>query len=162
MFRKYLIFLSVLYCFVISVTALAKQIAVVGQVEVTDNGHKALVKFEAEPGSKKLSVDGFFRRSSTDGSGLTYVKLSYLKVDDGYAWFAGRCTQDEGDLTGRWLFATAHDGGKPGRLLDHLWWEWLPDTNDAEAKARSKVENLEKPAYNKSIESGEITVRTGG
>ena len=88
------------------------------------------------------------------------VKLTYLKVEDNYAWFAGKCTEDKSErgLKDRWLFIVVHDGGKPGKLVDHLWCEWLKDTNDAEKIARRKVENLEKPKKHKPIKEGDIVV----
>ncbi len=134
---------------------------VVGKVQVLDNGNNdeyAWTEFEAHQGKDNQPAGGFFHWWLEDGSRETYVEAVYVKVDGNYAWFAGKCTKDSADLAGRWLFIAAHDGGMPGRLTDHIWWEWLPDTPDAESIAKAKVENLETPASNKPIISGDIVV----
>jgi len=43
-------------------------------------------------------------------------------------------------------------------LADHLWLEWLPQTPDAEQKARKNVEKLQKPKQNMPVTDGNIIV----
>ena len=93
-----------------------------------------------------------------DSEGLS-VEISYMHVDGKYAWFAGKCIEDKGiGMNGRWLFIAVNDGGEPGKLVDHLWCEWLADTKDAEAIAKRKVESLEKPCENIMIKDGNIVI----
>jgi hypothetical protein len=102
--------------------------------------------------------DGFLRCTSSDDDTEMYIELEYTAIDGDYAWFAGICTEDGENFTGKWLFGAVHDGGTPGKLVDHIWWEWLPDSDDVEEVAQSKVENFEIPAKNKPISSGDIKV----
>ena len=129
-----------------------------GNIEVLDAGVRLGVEFEAREAANGESGGGFFRYTSADRSNKLAAKVFYVKVDDEYAWFAGRCLQDNGDLTGRWFFAAVHDGGTPGSLADHIWWDWLPEGPGAEKTAKRKVENLERPASNKPVKAGNIVV----
>lgn len=129
-----------------------------GKVQVLDNGESVLVEFRARGKRDDKPAGGSFRRSSADKSIDTYCNVVYVKVDGDYAWFAGKCVMDSDGLAGRWFFAAVHDGGRPSELVDHLWWDWLPRTPNAESIAADKVENIEKPDSNKPIESGNITV----
>jgi hypothetical protein len=131
---------------------------VTGKVQVLDGADGyASVEFEVRK-QQDQPAEGLFRLSADNNGRKTSVNLKYLKVDGEYAWFAGKCTQDSGGMAGRWLFLVVHDGGSVGKLLDHIWWEWLPATPDAENIAKSKVENFEKPGSNKPIKSGDIVV----
>jgi hypothetical protein len=85
--------------------------------------------------------DGFLRCTRSDDDTEMYIELEYTAIDGKYAWFAGICTED---------------GER--KLVDHVWWEWLPDSDDVEDVAKSKVENFEIPAKNKPINSGDIKV----
>jgi len=88
------------------------------------------------------------------------IQLTCLKKQKNYAWLAGKCIDDKksGQLKDHWLFIALHDGGTPGRLADHLWLEWLPQTPDAEQKARKNVEKLQKPKQNMPVTDGNIIV----
>jgi len=130
-----------------------------GKVQVlNDSDEYAWAEFEAYESKNGQPAKGLFHYWLEDGSEEIYVDVVYVKVDGEYVWFAGKCTEASGELVGRWFFLAAHDGGDPGRLVDHVWWEWLPDTADAETIAERKVNNLEKPANNKSIENGNVVV----
>ena len=130
-----------------------------GKIQVSDdNGAKPWVQFRTQQGKNNRPAGGSFQYRPEGKSKETYVDVVYVKVDGEHGWLAGKCTRDGTDLVGRWLFLAAHDGGTPGRLVDHIWWEWLPNTADAESIAKRKVENLEKPANSKSIISGNIVV----
>jgi len=130
-----------------------------GKVEiVSSDDQTASAEFKANVGKAQQPANGFFRVSAEDKGTETYVDVVYVKVDGDYAWFAGKCTRDSEGLMGRWFFIVVHDGGKPGRLADHIWWDCLPDTDDAESIAKEKVENFEIPESNKPIKSGDIEV----
>ena len=81
-----------------------------------------------------------------------------MKVDGEYAWLAGKSTKDSTKLANQWFFITIHDGGSPGNLVDHMWWDWLPDTENVENIAKNKVENLEKAENNQIIKDGDIQI----
>ena len=134
-----------------------------GKVQVLDNldnrDECVWVEFSAREEKNDESAGGFFHRFLDDNSRDTYADVVYVKVDGEYAWFAGKCVMDSAGLSGRWFFAAVHDGGAPGRLVDHIWWDWLPQSPDAETIAAEKVENLEKPANNKPIKNGNIVVK---
>ena len=131
---------------------------VTGKVQVLDEADEyTSVEVEVRK-QQDQPAEGSFRLSVDNNGRKTFVNLEYLKVDGEYAWFAGKCTEDSGGMAGRWLFIAVHDGGGIGRLLDHIWWEWLPPVPDAENIAKSKVENFEKPGSNKPIQSGDIVV----
>lgn len=129
-----------------------------GNVEVSSAGARLDVEFAIRETANSESGAGFFHYESTDRSTKLAAEVFYVKVDDEYAWFAGRCVRDRGDLAGRWFFAAVHDGGTPGSLADHIWWDWLPEGPGAEKTAKSKVENLERPVSNKPIKAGNIVV----
>jgi len=129
-----------------------------GNIEVLDAGVRLDVEFEAREAAGSNSGGGFFHYESADHSTKLAAEVFYVKVDDEYAWFAGRCVRDRGDLAGRWFFAAVHDGGTPGSLADHIWWDWLPEGPDAEKTAKRKVENLERPVSNKPVKAGNIVV----
>ena len=118
------------------------------------------LKAHKEENSKPAK--GLFHLWRDDKTKGLYLELAYLLVDDNYAWFASRCIKDkdDGKLVGRWLFIAVHDGGAPGRLVDHLWCEWLPAAKDAEQIAKRKVKNLEKPKTNRPIGDGNIVVNS--
>ncbi len=129
---------------------------VTGKLQIVeDGGSAASVQFDASEASESQPAGGSLTCSFADQSQPNSVKIQFVKIDGQFAWLAGQCTS--GDLNGRWLFVVAHDGGQPGSLVDHIWWEWLP-AGTGENAARSKVENLEKPADNKSITDGNIVV----
>lgn len=129
-----------------------------GNIEVSNDGARLRVEFEVREAANSGSGGGFFRYGSADRSTSLAAEVFYVKVDDEYAWFAGRCVQDSGDLAGRWFFAAVHDGGTPGSLADHIWWDWLPEGPGAEKTAKRKVENLERPVSNKPIKTGNVVV----
>ena len=128
-----------------------------GKITIADDNGGS-VDFKAVDGKDGQPSTGYLRLKSGDGSKETEAEVKYVNVDGDYAWFAGQCTRDSGGLTGRWFFAAVHDGGTPGKLVDHIWFDWLPDTADAEAVAKSKVENFAKPSSNKPITTGDIVV----
>ena len=131
-----------------------------GEVEISaDNGESAWAEFRVSDATSQSSASGFFHYWLDDKSKESYVEMAYVKVDGEYAWFAGKCSKSSENLTGRWFFAAVHDGGMPGNLVDHIWWDWLADTPNAESIAKEKVENMERPTANKPIESGDVTVR---
>jgi len=127
-----------------------------GNVEVS--GQANHIEMKASAAGADSSARGWLRLRSSDGSRETKVDLVYLKVDGEYAWAAGECTEDTDGLEGRWLFIAVHDGGKPGRLVDQLWMEWLDEGAKGRQQAKSKVDNLETPSESKSIESGDLKV----
>jgi hypothetical protein len=98
---------------------------------------------------------GSVKLQSTNGDLVARINVKYTSFDEDYAWIAGKCTGGESELQDKWIFAAVNDGGKPGSLVDYIWWEWL----DSESAAKSKVENLEIPSDNKSIEKGNIVVK---
>ena len=135
----------------------------VGEITVQGyDGEHILVKFEACEEKNNQSARGFLRLQAGDNDKDTYAEVAYVKVDGAYCWFAGKCTRDSDDLTGRWFFAAVHDGGTPGRLVDHIWLDWLANKADAESIAREKVKNCEKPQHNTPIAAGDIVVHYRG
>jgi len=120
------------------------------------------MNFKAHKEGNSNPAKGLFHLWRDDETKGIWLELAYLLVDDDYAWFASRCTEDkdDGKLAGRWLFIVVHDGGAPGRLVDHFWCEWLPATKNAEQLARRKVKNLERPKENKPIGAGNIVVNS--
>ncbi|MFC1738331.1 hypothetical protein ACFL1G_04675 [Planctomycetota bacterium] len=160
MVKKRFVLTLVLFSLVISVCASGKENnSAIGQIRVSDNKEGGLAKLKALAGDDIDSSEGFFHYLPADGTGEVRIKLAYVKVDGKYAWFAGECTQNGVNLIGRWFFGAVHDGGKPGKLVDHIWWEWLPDSDNARSVAKSKVENFEIPAENKTIIDGDIAVK---
>ena len=149
-------FALVMFSLVLSVPALANSAS--GEVKISSGADKGVVKFNVVEGANSKAGDGFLHFSLAKSKEEIHIKVSYVKVDGEYAWFAGECTQDGVSQIGLWFFGAVHDGGKPGKLVDHIWWEWLPDSEDAESIAGSKVENLEIPSENKTITDGDITV----
>lgn len=132
-----------------------------GKVEVSAplRGEHRRIELRVSGAEEGDSAKGWLRLWSADGSRETKVDLVYLRVDGEYAWLAGECKEDTDGLQGRWVFLAVHDGGKPGRLVDHIWLEWLGEGAEGRAEAKSKVENLDTPAESKSIESGDIEVK---
>ena len=158
-FRK-TISLLVIFLLMMSIPAFSKQGKnnVSGKVKVSGDDASVWIDFTAAGAKNSRAIGGSFC-CQPDGEGKkTCANVVYMKVDGRYAWLAGKCTSDSSGLAGRWFFMAVHDGGTPGYLADHLWLDWLPDTPDAESVAKRKVENLEKPANNKSIEAGNIVV----
>ncbi len=88
------------------------------------------------------------------GDEEVFIHVHYLRFEESYAWFAGQVTQDSTSREGRWLFAAVHDGGS----VSHLWWQWFGQGDDAERRAREKVQNLEIPDRNVPIKSGNLSV----
>jgi len=130
-----------------------------GNVEVSAQpGEASHIEMKASAAGADNSAKGWLRLRSSDGGTETKVDLVYLRVDGEYAWAAGECTEDTDGLGGRWLFIAVHDGGKPGRLVDQFWMEWLDEGAKGRQQAKSKVDNLETPAESKSIESGDLKV----
>ncbi|MHC4843238.1 MAG: hypothetical protein ACYTEE_05500 [Planctomycetota bacterium] len=145
--------ITILICLFCHLTAVAKQPSEAsGRFNVTNDNQQMSVNL------KVTDDDGFLRCTSSDNDTEMYIEVEYSEIDGKYAWFAGICTEDGANFTGKWLFGAVHDGGTPGKLVDHVWWEWLPDSDDVEDVAKSKVENLEIPADNKPIGSGDIKV----
>ena len=126
-----------------------------GQITVSQ-GSKI---FDVKLNMDDTKSDKGFIQSVDQGSGDSVrIQISYITIDGEYAWFAGKCTDGRADKIGEWLFGVVHDGGKPGNLVDHLWWEWIGDGDDAEAKARAKVDNLQIPSGRKAVQSGDIKI----
>ena len=131
-----------------------------GKVEVSaERSEHCRIELRVSGADGEDSAKGRLRLWSADGSRETKVDLVYLRVDGEYAWLAGECKEDTDGLQGRWVFLAVHDGGEPGRLVDHIWMEWLGEGQAGMAQAKSKVENLDTPAESKSIESGDIEVK---
>ena len=129
-----------------------------GKVEVTGGDKKAvLADFKAE--LSKGSVNGFLRLTIAENDKASFIKIVNLKINGSYAWFSGKCTSSDSDKLGNWLFVAIHDGGTPGEIADHIWWQWLGSGDKAKSPAARKVENFEKPAENKIIKTGNITVK---
>ncbi len=139
--------------------ASSKKDSVEGRVQVADDdGNSTWIELQAEAKQDGKTAQGELQVLA-DGNNLeTMVDLAYLAVEGDYAWLAGECTKDNGGQTGKWLFVAVHDGGQPGRLVDHLWLEWLGPGAAGETTAKQKVESRDKPAENKTIESGDIQV----
>ena len=132
------------------------------QLNVSCDGEEQLeVKLKAVEVNNGVRGKGYFRCLPEQG-GRIYAKVVYVTVDGDYAWVAGECTDSDTDMEGRWFFLVAHDGGKPGQDVDHIWWDWLADSDDDEEIARKKVENLQTPSNNRPIESGDIEVKDEG
>jgi hypothetical protein len=129
-----------------------------GKIKILYNEKSyALVEFKVYEGRDTKPPGGYLKFKLSDRN-ESVVKLLYVKIDGEYAWFAGKCIKDTGNRKDQWLFLAAHDGGIPGRLVDHIWWDWLPDTPDARKIARKKIEDLEKPENNKPIKAGNVIV----
>jgi len=151
---KKLICVTIAVCLLLSLSSAAKQSSEAsGSCKVGDDGRPVSVVLRATD-----DEEGFLRCTDSDNDTEMYIELEYVVIEDTYAWFAGVCTEDGANLTGRWLFGAVHDGGSPGKLVDHIWWEWLPESDDVEEIAKSKVENLDIPSENKPITSGDIEV----
>lgn len=103
----------------------------------------------SHPGKGSLELE------STRGNLIADINVKYTSFDENYAWIAGKCTSGKAEFEGKWFFAAVNDGGKPGSLVDYIWWEWV----GSESAAKSKVENLEIPSNNKSIENGNIVIK---
>ncbi|MBN1795861.1 MAG: hypothetical protein JW804_04245 [Sedimentisphaerales bacterium] len=126
-----------------------------GEISISNNGSSLHTQFKMVL-SDEGTGSGFFQYS--DGESTVRIKVTCLKIDGEYAWFAGKCVEGPMDNLNNWFFGVVHDGGQPGRLVDQLWWEWISESDDAESIAKSKVENLEIPSERKVIESGDIKV----
>ncbi|MHC4152206.1 MAG: hypothetical protein ACYSSP_08920 [Planctomycetota bacterium] len=151
---KNLISVLTVICLLFCMTVIAKQSSnASGRFKVTNDNKQMSVNLQVTDDD-----DGFLRCTRSDDDTEMYIELEYTAIDGKYAWFAGICTEDGENFTGKWLFGAVHDGGTPGKLVDHVWWEWLPDSDDVEDVAKSKVENFEIPAKNKPINSGDIKV----
>lgn len=154
------ILLMTIFSLMMAVPAFSKQGKnnISGKVKVCGDDASVWIELRADSAKNSLAASGSLRCWQDDKSKETCADVVYMKVDGSYGWLAGKCTTDSSGLAGRWFFMAVHDGGTPGHLADHLWLDWLPDTPDAESIAKGKVENLEKPANNKSIETGDIVV----
>jgi len=127
-----------------------------GDISISDDGRELQAKFKMMLTNSDDTGSGFFQYS--DGQSTILIEVTCLKIDGEYAWFAGKCTKNGADKMGRWFFAVVHDGGNPGRLVDHIWWEWIAESDNAESIAKSKVENMEIPSERKLITEGDIKV----
>ena len=127
-----------------------------GEVSISDGGNKLQAKLKIATIGNENSIDGFLQYH--DEYDKVLIDVTSLKVDGEYAWFAGKCVEGGADYSGRWLFGAVHDGGKPGRLVDQIWWEWIPAGDNAESIAKSKVRNMQVPSERKDIQSGDIKV----
>jgi len=138
--------------------ASSKKDTVDAKVQVADDGNSTWIELQAEATQNGRTAQGELQVLA-DGNNLeTMVDLSYLAVEGDYAWLAGECTKDNSGQTGNWLFVAVHDGGQPGRLVDHFWLEWLGSGDAGRSAAKQKVESRDKPAENKTIEAGDIQV----
>jgi hypothetical protein len=138
----------------------AENDSVAGRVEArTQEGELVWVELEIEAAQNSQDDLGELRISADGNSIDTLVEVAYLVVEDDYAWMAGECSRDTGANRGKWLFVVVHDGGRPGHLVDHLWIEWLGKGPKGQADAKERVQNIDKPADNQPIESGDIQVR---
>lgn len=126
------------------------------------NNKNIWLEFKSQKAENSKTADGIFHIWQNDANKGLKLKVVYIKVDGKFAWFAGQCIEDKdsGKLMNRWLFLTVYDGGTPGKLVDQLWCEWLPDSKDAKKIAERKVKKLEKPKTNKPINSGNIVVNS--
>ncbi len=129
---------------------------VTGKIEVKDDSNTVRVVFEAREAAENRPAEGTLNLD-VNGSEAEF-EIRYVKVDGSYAWFAAKCTDSSSIRNGQWIFLLVNDGGTPGNLLDHIWWEWVGEGPSAEAVACEKVENIEKPAANKPVETGDIVV----
>jgi hypothetical protein len=140
-FQKTILLLTI-FSLMMAVPAFSKQGKnnVSGKVKVSGDDASVWIELRADGAKNSLAASGSLRCWQNNKSKETSADVVYMKVDGSYGWLAGKCTRDSGNLTGRWFFMAVHDGGTPGHLADQLW------------------ENLEKPANNKSIETGDIVV----
>ena len=130
----------------------------VGNIVIVDAGDNADVEFKAVEACEGIGASGFFKLNGKGGAVKIDAVVRFVKVDGRYTWFAGQCTPNSPAMAGRWFFAVAHDGGEPGKLVDHLWLDWLTRSPDAAKIAERKVENYEKPSCNKPIKDGNIII----
>jgi len=154
--KKQILALSILVL-IVSFPAVLQAAKAEGSIKVADAGAALQAKFKMLT-TGQGSANGFFQYSTANKKEQVRITVSYLKIDGKYAWFAGECTADGVGNIGNWFFGVVHDGGTPGRLVDQIWWEWIPDSNQAKAQAKRKVENLEIPSDNKKIQAGDIKV----
>jgi hypothetical protein len=152
-FKSLILVASALF-FLIETPALSVEIK--GEVTLSDNGKMVPAELKTTGNNFQGPANGFFQYS--ENGRKIVITVTYLKTDGEYAWFAGKCTGDGVDYTGRWFFAAVHDGGTPGRLVDHLWWEWISDSDNARSIAESKVRNMRVPSERKKIQSGDIKI----
>lgn len=120
-----------------------------------DGNEKTLIEFAAVKKTDSQPAAGFFKWNADDNSRQVQVSLTYVEVDNQFAWLAGLCVSDtDGELVGKWLLLTVSDFGSPGRLVDHVWMQWLPD----ESIARQKIQDFERADKNQPIEDGDIVI----
>lgn len=123
-----------------------------GTIQVKNSGEQVKVRVSvSHPGKGNLNL-----KLNSNGELMAKIDVKYTTFDEGYAWIAGKCTAGRNALQGKWFFAAINDGGKPGELVDYIWWEWL--SPDAESTAKQKVENLEITGSNKPVQDGNITI----
>ena len=127
-----------------------------GEISISDDGGEVQAKLQITTGENEDSAGGYFQY--LDDGDKVYIEVTGVKIDGEYAWFAGKCIEGGAGYSGRWLFVAVHDGGKPGRLVDQIWWEWIPAGDNAESIAKSKVRNMRVPSERKDIQSGDIKV----
>lgn len=143
-----------------------------GGIEVQREGNTAWVEFNAHegdadhPGRGRQQAKGEFSwylGGMEDPTREIHVDVRYVKVDGNEAWFAGEAVVDtnNGALEGRWFVVQVLDGGTPARRGDRVWWQWLPvetEDFDPEAEAAGMVGDMETPANEKEIVSGNLVV----
>ena len=127
------------------------------EIEASDDDFTNL-KLDVRPKDEELSAKGNLYLWIDSEVDRIKIEIRYLNVDGEFAWMAGECTEDGDQFKDRWIYVVVHDGGEPGRLVDHIWIEWLDEGAQGQQDAEQKLVNLEKPKRNRSIESGDIVV----
>jgi hypothetical protein len=127
------------------------------EIEASDDDFTNL-KLDVKPKAESPAAKGNLYLWIDSEVDRTKVEVRYLHVDGQFAWMAGECTEDGDQFRDRWIYVVVHDGGEPGRLVDHIWIEWLDEGPEGQQDAEAKLVNLEKPSENRSIESGDIVV----
>lgn len=137
-----------------------------GGIEVQEGANTAWVEFNAHEGDAdhrgrgRQQAKGEFcwqLGDPEDPDRTICVDVVYVKVDGDTAWFAGPAVVDSADnLVGHWLFVMVVDGGTPATAGDEAWWQWLGE--DAGDTAAEMVEEMDVPANEKTIVSGNLVV----
>ena len=149
---------GIVSCLILTSNAFSASGRVAGKVQTEIEGESARLQLKILEGESSTGKR-FFKYKLADSSETVFVKVKYLRIDDGYAWFAGKALPGKSSTrSNQWVFAVVHDGGIPGELVDHMWWQWLGEGDDAEKQAKEKVEELEQPEQNYPIESGDLVV----
>jgi len=116
------------------------------------------LSINAKPTGDGIAAKGTLALWNGNDTDKIKINISYLLIDGQYAWLAGKCVDSSGDFADRWVYVVVHDGGEPGRLVDHIWIEWLAEGQEGKTQAEQKVVNLDSPSKKISIESGDIKV----